>query len=132
MCVCTCACTDQYTKRTSIVCTCITIPHLMINVVNLTRLQILILGAFVMISSGVILYLYSNVITFVRFTPATQTANIQRILESQHLEGTLSTIHTVFAGMILEILFLVSLRCRYVCTYWVHARTCICTLPVDT
>ena len=93
--------TDQYTKRTSIVYACITMPHLIIDVVNLTRLQILILGAFVMISSGVVLYLYSLVITLLRL-------GLTRQITGQ--EAILNATYTMFAGMFLEDLFLVSLK----------------------
>ena len=69
-----------------------------------------------MISSGVILYLYSNVITGFRLSSTSQIASFQNIRESQGIGGTLSSIHTMFAGMLLEVLFLVSCSRMYIYT----------------
>ena len=72
-----------------------------------------------MISSGVVLHLYSNVITAVRLTSSTQTA--QFIGALQGIGGTLVTINTMFAGMFLEVVFLVGLR------MYVHNMHILCT-----
>ena len=75
----------------------------MIDAVNLTRLQIIILAAFVMISSGVVFHLHSFVTTSIRLGLITQTA-----VQSQ--EELFIATYTMFAGMLLANLFLVSLK----------------------
>ena len=70
----------------------------MINAIDLTKLKVLILVAFVMISAGVVLYTYSSSITINRLTPTLRPTPevIGRVFD------------TMFAGMLLEVVFLVS------------------------
>ena len=88
--------TEQYSKR---VYSLHNNTHLVINAIDLTKLQILILVAFVMISSGVVLYTYSGSITIFRLNPS---------LIPPTSEGLLRAYDTMFAGMLLEVSFLVS------------------------
>ena len=113
--------TQTCTQGEHQLCTCITMPHLMIDVVDLTGLQIIILAEFVMISSGVVLHLYSLVITLNRLG-----TSVSVLGQSQ---GILSALYAMFAGMLLKNLFLVSLKMyvpyctQYVCTVHTHLHT---------
>ena len=97
--VCMCMCICRHAHKESI--NCVHVSHLMIDVVDLTGLQILILAAFVMISSGVVLHLYSFAITSIRQG---------LIIPTPQGQGLLSASYAMFAGSLLENLFLVSLK----------------------
>ena len=81
--------------------------------IDLTKLKVFILVVFVMISAGVVLYGYSNTITLIRLNPELGTSSSQELLRA---------VYTMFAGVILEVFFLVSLK-KHINATHTHTHT---------
>ena len=89
------------------------------NVLDLTQLQILILVAFVMISGGSALHTSSMLITLNRLNITPTGLGIPK-----DIQRFTSNIDGMFAGMFMEVLFLVRLKMNV----WVahmHMHTCM-------